>query len=331
MTNFWKDMWNSDCVLAIGGNPAENHPVSLYWINGARDKNSAKLIVVDPRINRTAAVADIYAPLRSGTDIVFLGGLINYTIQNKLYNEEYVKYFTNALTLINPEFKGPADLDGLFSGYNAEKRTYDGASWQYQTEKITVTVKEKDASGVEQDVEKEVSVNKQAESLDDPNCAFALLTKHYSRYTPEMVEKICGTPKDQFLQVAETFCATGAANKAGAIMYAMGQTQHTVGSQNVRSMAMLQLLLGNIGIPGGGVNALRGESNVQGSTDMALLYHDLPGYLGCPTDKQPDLATFNGKFDKTSYWSNGPRFVTTLLKAWYGGAATKDNDYEGDY
>jgi formate dehydrogenase major subunit len=222
-------------------------------------------------------------------------------------------------------------LDGLFSGYNAEKRIYDGASWQYQTEKITVTVKEKDASGVEQDVEKEVSVNKQAESLDDPNCVFALLTKHYSRYTPETVEKICGTPKDQFLKVAETFCATGAADKAGAIMYAMGQTQHTVGSQNVRSMAMLQLLLGNIGIPGGGVNALRGESNVQGSTDMALLYHDLPGYLGCPTDKQPDLATFNGKFDKTSYWSNGPRFVTTLLKAWYGSAATKDNDYAYDY
>jgi len=332
MTNFWKDLWNTDCVLAIGGNPAENHPVSIYWINGARDKNGAKLVVVDPRFNRTAAVADLYAPLRSGTDIVFLGGLMNYAIQNKLYNEEYVKYYTNSLTLINPDFKGPVDLDGLFSGYDAENRNYDAKSWQYQTEKEKVTVKEKDpATGVERDVEKEVTVIKQAESLDDPNCAFALFKKHYARYTPETVEKICGTPKEKFLQVAETFCATGAPDKSGAIMYAMGQTQHTVGTQNVRSMAMLQLLLGNIGVPGGGVNALRGESNVQGSTDMALLYHDLPGYLGCPTDKQPDLTTFNAKFDTTSYWVYGPRFVTTLLKAWYGSAATKDNDYAYDY
>jgi formate dehydrogenase major subunit len=330
MTNDWMDIKNSDCILAIGGNPAENHPASLVWINDARSRG-AKLVVVDPRLTRTAAVADIYARLRSGTDIVFLGGLMNYAIQNKLYNEEYVRYYTNALTLINPDFKGPADLDGLFSGYNAEKKSYDGASWQYQTEKQTVTVKEKDASGVEQDVEKEVSVIKQAESLDDPNCVFAHLKKHVSRFTPEMVEKVCGTPKEEFLKVAEAFCATGAPDKSGTIMYAMGQTQHTVGTQNVRSMAMLQLLLGNIGMPGGGVNALRGESNVQGSTDMALLFQDLPGYLGCPTDKQADLATFNGKFDKTSYLVNGPRFFTTLLKAWYGSAATKDNDYAYSY
>ena len=331
MTNDWMDIKNSDCILVIGGNPAENHPASLVWINDARD-HGAKLVVVDPRFNRTAATAELYAPLRSGTDIIFLGGLINYTIQNRLYNEEYVKYYTNALTLIHPDFKGPADLDGLFSGYSDEKRSYDGATWQYQTEKQKVTVKEKDpATGVERDVEKEITVIKQAESLDDPNCVFAQLKKHYARYTPELVTKVCGTPKELFLQVAETFCATGAPDKSGTIMYAMGQTQHTVGTQNVRCLAILQLLLGNIGVPGGGVNALRGESNVQGSTDMAVLYHDLPGYLGCPTDKQPDLKTYLAKFDTTSYWANGPRFFATLMKAWYGSAATKDNDYAYSY
>jgi len=322
MTNDWVDLKNSDCILAIGGNPAENHPASMAWVNKARE-NGAKLIVVDPRFNRTAATSNLYAPLRSGTDIVFLGGLMNYAIQNKLYNEEYVKYYTNALTLVNPDYKGPADLDGYFSGFNAEKKTYDGATWQYQTEKQKVV----GADGKEV----EATVIKRAASLDEPNTIWSLLKQHYSRYTPEMVERVCGTPKDKFLEVAELFCATGAPDKSGTILYAMGQTQHTVGTQNVRAMAMLQLLLGNIGVPGGGVNALRGESNVQGSTDMALLYHDLPGYLGLPTDNHPDLATYNAKFDSTSYWVNGPRFFTTLMKAWFGNAATAENNFAYDY
>jgi len=323
MTNHWVDLKNSDVIMIMGGNPAENHPASFLWITKAMEERNAKLIVIDPRFNRSAAKADIYSPIRSGTDIVYLGALINYTIQNKLYNEEYVKYYTNALTLINPDFKGPADLDGLFSGYNPETRTYNNATWQYQRE----TVKAKDAAGNEI----EVSVPKQAASLDDPNCVFALLKKHFSRYTPEMVERVCGTPKEIFLKVAETFCATGAPDKSGTILYAMGQTQHTVGTQNVRAMAILQLLLGNIGVPGGGVNALRGESNVQGSTDMALLFQDLPGYLGLPTNKQPDYKTFIAKYDKTSYWSNGPRFFTSLLKAWWGDKATPENDYAFHY
>ena len=323
MTNHWVDLKNSDAILIIGGNPAENHPISFKWITTAIEERGAKLIVVDPRFNRSAAKADVYAPLRSGTDIVFLGGLINYVIQNNLYNEAYVKAFTNALTQVNADYKGPADLDGYFSGFNKDMKAYDGATWQYQTEKV----KAKDASG--NDVE--VSVPKQAASLDDPNSVFALLNKHYARYTPEIVERVCGTPKDTFLQVAQAFAATGAPDKSGTILYAMGQTQHTVGTQNVRSMAILQLLLGNIGLPGGGVNALRGESNVQGSTDMALLFGDLPGYLGLPNNKQPDLKTFLTKFDNTSYWSNGGRFVTALLKAWWGDAATKDNDYAFNY
>jgi len=332
MTNDWTDIKNSDCILVEGANPAENHPASMAWVNEARDKLGAKLIVVDPRFTRTAATADLYVPMRSGADIAFLGGLINYTLQNKLYNEEYVKYYTNALTLIQPDFKGPADLDGLFSGYDAEKRSYDTASWQYQTEKQTATVTEKDPdTGEEVTVDKEVSVVKQATSLDDPNCVFAHLKKHYARFTPELVEQVCGTPQDKFLQVAELYCATGAVDKSGTIMYAMGQTQHTVGTQNVRSMAMLQLLLGNIGIPGGGVNALRGESNVQGSTDMAILYHILPGYLGAPRDVDSDFAAYSNRFDKTSYWVNGPKFFASLMRAWFGKAATKDNDYAYDY
>lgn len=332
MTNDWVDVKNSDCVLVIGANPAENHPASMAWVNTARDRHGAKLIVVDPRYTRTAATSDFYCHLRSGTDIVFLGALINYTIQNGLYNEEYVRYYTNALTLVHPDFEGPADLDGLFSGYDPETMDYDTASWQYQTEERTVTVTETDPdTGLEREVEKTVDVVKQAASLDDPNCVFAHLTRHYARYTPEMVERICGTPRDKFLQVAELFCGTGALDQTGTIFYAMGQTQHTVGTQNVRAMAMLQLLLGNIGLPGGGVNALRGESNVQGSTDMALLYHILPGYLGTPRDVDSDLAAYSERYDKTSYWVNGPRFFVSLMKAWFGDAATADNEYAYHY
>ena len=333
MTNDWVDVKNSDCVLVIGANPAENHPASMGWINHARDKNGAKLIVVDPRFTRTAATADFYTSLRSGTDIVFLGGLINYALENKLYNDDYVKYYTNALTLISPDFKGPADLDGLFSGYDPEKRAYDTKTWQYQTETKTVTVTEKDPqTGEQRQVEKQVTVPKQAESLDDPNCVFAHFTKHYERYTPEMVQKICGTPEEDFLKVAEMYCGgCSAPDKTGAIFYAMGQTQHTVGTQNVRSMAVLQLVLGNIGMPGGGISALRGESNVQGSTDMGLLFNNLTGYLGAPNDKEADFETYSKRFSKTSYWSNGPAFFKSLMSAWYGDAASAANNYAYEY
>jgi formate dehydrogenase major subunit len=334
MTNHWIDLKNSDCVFIIGGNPAENHPASMLWVNKAREERGAKLIVVDPRFTRSAAKADIYAPIRPGTDIVFLGAMINYAIQNKLYHEEYLKYYTNALTLIHPDYKGPAELEGYFSGWDAEKKTYNTATWQYQTEKQKVKVKEKDpATGEEKEVEKEVTVIKQAASLDDPNCVFAIMARHYARYTPEMVERVCGTPKGLFLEVAKTYCATGAPDKTGTILYAMGQTQHTVGSQNVRAMAILQLLLGNIGRPGGGVNALRGESNVQGSTDMGVLFHLLPGYLACPiAATHPTFKDYIEKeTPKTSYWYNKPKFLVSLLKAWWGDNATKDNDFCYDY
>ncbi len=312
MTNHWIDLKNSDCIFVIGANPAENHPASMYWVNAAIDKG-AKLIVVDPRFTRTAAKAHIYAPIRSGTDIAFLGGMINYILQNELYHKEYVVNFTNAAALISPDFKGPADLDGLFSGYDSTKRAYDRATWAYQ----------RDADGN----------IKRDETLQDPNCVFQILKKHYARYTPDLVSRITGCPKDLFLKVTEAFAATGQPGKAGTILYAMGQTQHTVGSQNVRAMAMLQLLLGNIGVPGGGVNALRGESNVQGSTDMGLLFHILPGYVGTPSAAaHKDLAEYIQKeTPKTSYWTNKPKFLVSMLKAWWGDAATKENDFCFDY
>ncbi len=326
MTNDWIDLKNSDVIFVFGANPASNHPASFSWITVAR-AHGAKLVVVDPAYTRSAAVADVYAPIRPGTNIAFLGGLINYALQNQLYPSEYLKAYTNALTLINPAYQGPAELDGLFAGFNAETKAYAGATWQYQIEKIQVKVK--DAAG--NAITKEVSVPKQAAALDEPNTVFSILKRHYARYTPALVERVCGTPQEKFLEVARTFCATGAPDQSGTILYAMGQTQHTVGTQNVRAMAILQLILGNIGIPGGGVNALRGESNVQGSTDMALLFGDLPGYLGAPTDRHADLQTYAAKFDATSYWVNGPRFVVNLLKAWYGDAAKKENNYAYDY
>ena len=318
MTNHWIDLKNADAILVIGANPAENHPASMLWINRARQERGAKLIVVDPRVTRTASGADLYAPLRAGTDIVFLGALINHVLRRRLYNPEYVRAYTNALTLVAPDYRGPAELDGLFSGFDPARKAYDAATWQYQTEAVTAG-------------ERTVAVPRLADTLDDPQCVFGHLRRHFARYTPALVERVCGTPPAEFVAVAAAFCATGRPDKSGTILYAMGQTQHTVGTQNVRAMAILQLLLGNIGLPGGGVNALRGESNVQGSTDMALLFNDLPGYLGCPTEAQPDFATYARKFDTTSFWSNGPKFFASLMKAWWGPAASKDNDWAYDY
>jgi formate dehydrogenase-N alpha subunit len=313
MTNQWRDLKNADAVLVCGANPAENHPASMAHINRARDERGAKLIVVDPRFTRTASTADIYAPIRSGSDIAFWGGLMSYIIENNLYHEEYVANYSNASFLINEGFQGAADLDGLFSGFNPETKSYNQDTWAYQ----------KDDDG---------NILRDA-TLQDPYCVFQLLKKHYARYTVDMVEKVCGMPKDKFLEVAQAFAATGAPEKTGTILYAMGQTQHTVGTQNVRCMAMVQLLLGNTGRPGGGVNALRGESNVQGSTDMALLFHIIPAYMATPNAaKHKDLAEYLEKETPTGgYWVNKPKFLISLLKAWWGENATGRNDFCFDY
>ncbi|GAW91087.1 anaerobic dehydrogenases, typically selenocysteine-containing [Calderihabitans maritimus] len=307
MTNHWIDYKNSDAFLVIGANPAENHPLAMKWINKARETRGAKLIVVDPRFSKTAAQADIYVRHRPGSDIAFINGLMNYAIQNNLYHHEYVVNYTNASFLVNPEY---GFHDGLFSGFVDGK--YDRNSWQYQ----------KDGDEIKKDP-----------TLQDPNCVFQLLKKHVSRYDIKTVSEITGVPEKVYQEVCETFCATGRPGKAGNVIYAMGITQHTHGAQNVRALAILQLLLGNIGIPGGGVNAQRGESNVQGSTDLAMLYHLLPGYLGMPrANKHANLQEYIEKeTPKSGYWSNKPKFLISMLKAWYGEKATKENDFCFDY
>jgi len=322
MTNHWIDIKNSDVVMIIGSNAAENHPAAFYWVMKALDQG-AKLIVVDPRLTRSAAKADLHAPIRSGTDIAFMGGIINYVLQHNLYHKDYVVAYTNAATLINPDFKGPADLNGYFSGYNKDTRAYTNATWQYQKEKQKVV----GADGKETEVE----VIKTDPTLQDPNCVFQILKRHYARYDLDTVSKITGCPTEKIEAVAKLFGSTGQAGKAGTIVYAMGGTQHTVGTQNVRAYALLQLLLGNVGIAGGGVNALRGESNVQGSTDLALLFGDLPGYLGIPNDKQDYAAFTKALGGRGGFWSNGPKFFVSLLKAWWGDKATKENDYAFNY
>jgi formate dehydrogenase-N alpha subunit len=313
MTNHWVDIKNADRILVIGSNAAENHPASMLWVHKAMDERGAKLIVVDPRFTRTASRADIYAPIRSGTDIAFFGGMINYIFDNELYHKDYVVHYTNAATLINPDYQGPDKLDGLFSGFDAENEKYDRSTWAYQTDADGNPLRD--------------------ESLQDPNCVFQIMKRHYARYDLDTVSKVTGCPKDKLEQVYKTYAECGQPDKTGNIMYAMGQTQHTVGSQNVRCMAIIQLLLGNTGRPGGGVNALRGESNVQGSTDMAILAHIIPAYMATPTaSKHPTFKDYIEKeTPKTSYWANKPKFLVSLLKAWWGDDATADNDFTYDY
>ncbi|MBT2663784.1 formate dehydrogenase-N subunit alpha [Bacillus sp. ISL-45] len=310
MTNHWSDLQNTDCALIMGGNPAENHPISFRWLTKAKEKGG-KIVSVDPRFTRTSSKADVYASLRSGTDIAFMGGMINYALENNLIHREYVAEYTNASFIVKKDFEFN---DGLFSGYDEATRKYDKTKWAFETDEEGNPKKDK--------------------TLTHPRSVFQLLKKHFSRYDVDSVIAVTGTPKEDYLKVCETFCSTSKIGKSGTIMYAMGTTQHTVGTQNVRAFGIIQLLLGNIGLPGGGINAMRGESNVQGSTDFALLYHLLPGYVGTPT-AIPEHTTLEGYNKKETpaggYWSNKPKFLVSMLKAWYGPNATKANEFGYQY
>jgi formate dehydrogenase major subunit len=313
MTNHWIDIRNSDVILIMGSNAAENHPVSFKWVSWAKDRG-ATLIHVDPRFTRTSAQADIYAHLRSGTDIAFLGGMIKYILENDLYHKDYVRLYTNGPFILNPDFQLTAELEGVFSGYDPQTRTYDQSSWAFEEEADGVIRKDPD--------------------MTHPRCVLQLLKRHYSRYDLDTVSSITGTPKEKLIKIYRTYAATGQANKVATIMYAMGWTQHTVGTQNIRTMAIIQLLLGNIGRAGGGVNALRGESNVQGSTDHCLLFHILPGYLKTPRASNTSLEAYNraytprtGEPDSANWWSNYPKYSVSLLKAHYGESATRENEF----
>jgi formate dehydrogenase major subunit len=315
MTNGWVDIKNADVILAMGGNPAENHPVGFKWFMEARRTRNAKLVAVDPRFTRTAAVADLYAPIRPGTDIAFLLGMIRYAIEKRRFHEDYVKIHTNAPYLVSDKF---SFNDGLFSGFDPAKGEYAKTNWAYEADKVT--------TGYQVDP-----------TLQHPRCVFQLLKKHVDRYTPEMVERICGTPKESFLKVAELVTSTGTAERVGTVTYALGWTQHSTAVQMIRAAAMLQLLLGNVGRPGGGVNAFRGHSNIQGATDTAGTFEILPGYLKTPTGPRQTLAqyyedaiptTLNKQaWASMNYWTNYSKFMVSLLKAAYGAAATKENEF----
>jgi formate dehydrogenase major subunit len=353
MTNGWIDIKNTDMMLIMGGNPAENHPCGFKWPTEAKLHRNAKMIVVDPRLTRTAANADLYLQIRAGSDIAFLGGVINYAIQNNRIAHEYLVNYTNAAFVIKDGFKLPED--GLYSGFDPEKKTYDKSSWNYEeggnlTGKTVAAAATAEAAGdppakttgaAPAGLPPKVAYDL---SLQHPRCVFQLLKKQYSRYTPEMVERITGIPKDQFLKAADLFTSVrkdGDTKKVATIIYAVGWTQHSFGTQIIRTACMLQLLMGNVGRAGGGVNALRGHSNIQGATDMAGIFDILPGYLKMPNPADTDFATYLKRitptaskpdaWDSFNYWSNTPKFAVSFLKSMYGPAATKQNDWAFHY
>ena len=314
MTNNWVDIKNANLILVQGGNPAEAHPVGFRWAIEAK-KNGAKIIVVDPRFNRTASVADLHAPIRSGSDIAFLMGVIRYLLETNQIQHEYVKHYTNASFLINEGYKFE---DGLFSGFNEEKRNYDKSTWNYQFD--------------------ENGNAKRDMTLQHPRCVINILKDHVSRYTPEMVERVTGVKQKVFLQICEEIGKTSAPNKTMTHLYALGFTEHTIGTQNIRSMAMIQLLLGNIGMPGGGINALRGHSNVQGTTDMGLLPTMLPGYMRLPNEKETSYEQYMNAItpkdivpNQVNYYRNTSKFFVSMMKTFYGDKATKENGWGFDF
>ena len=327
---------------------AECHPVGFQWVMEAKAR-SAKVIHVDPRFTRTSALADIHVPLRAGSDIAFLGGIINYVLENEKYFRDYVVAYTNAATILTEEYAGPEDLDGVFSGFNPEKRTYDFHTWQYEGVEVQAASGQRD-----QEYEDKVQALRQAgrgeahgsggaalpegtperdETLTHPRCVFQALRHHYRRYTPELVEQVCGVPQDTFRQVCELLTENSGRDRTSAFVYSVGWTQHTVGVQYIRSAAILQALLGNIGRPGGGVMALRGHASIQGSTDIPTLFNLLPGYIPMPhAHTNETLDTFvQAESTRKGYWADLRAYLVSLLKAYWGGAATQDNDFCFDY
>ena len=315
MTNTWQDIKNANVVVEMGGNAGDAHPCGFKWVIEAKIENKAKLVVIDPRFTRSASVADLYAPIRPGTDIAFLNGVIRYLLEKDRIQHDYVRAYTNASLIVKEGF---AFEDGLFTGYKEDTHSYDKSTWDYELD--------------------DQGYAKIDDTWQHPRCVMSLLRKHVDRYTPEMVSRICGTPQDKYLQVCDLFASTAAPDKAMTSLFALGWTQHSVGSQNIRTMAMVQMLLGNIGVAGGGMNALRGHSNIQGLTDIGLLSNQIPGYLTLPSDSEPTFEDYmkTRQFKplrpgQTSYWQNYRKFIVSFQKAIYGDAARADNDWAYDW
>jgi formate dehydrogenase major subunit len=349
-TTFQQDLANADCILIEGSNMAECHPVGFQWVMEAKARG-AKVIHVDPRFTRTSALADIHVPLRAGTDIAFLGGIVHYVLQEEKYFREYLLAYSNAATIIAEEFADTEDLDGVFSGLNPEQRSYDTQSWQYAGADVQAASGQRDqewkertgdgssvseaargeahgSGGAAVGTEPQVDV-----TLQHPRCVFQILKRHFARYTPEMVEQICGVPQATFRQVCELLAENSGRDRTSAFAYSVGWTQHTVGVQYIRTAAILQTLLGNIGRPGGGILALRGHASIQGSTDIPTLFNLLPGYIPMPhAHTNEDLDTFvEEEGTKKGYWGNMKSYLVSLLKAYWGPAARPDNDFCFDH
>ena len=308
-TTAQQDLANADCVLIEGSSMAEAHPVGFRWVMKAREEG-ATVIHVDPRYSRTSAMSDIWAPIRAGGDIAFLGGLINHVLQNDLYFEEYVRHYTNAPVILREDFGDTEDLDGLFSGWLEDGDGYETASWMYEGDDLTTPRRDP--------------------SLEHPRCVFQVLKRHFSRYTPEMVERVAGIPEETFHRIARELTENSGPEKTAAICYAVGWTQHSKGVQVIRTAAILQLLLGNIGRPGGGILALRGHASIQGSTDIPTLYDILPGYLDMPEAGEGE-ETLEGYLENNTkrggLWAGTPSYMVSLLKAYYGERSTPENDW----
>jgi len=331
------DLVNSDAILIMGSNMAENHPVGFQWVIEARERGT-KVIHVDPRFSRTSAMADIWAPVRAGSDILFLGGLIHYILENEKDFREYVIHYTNASIILPEEFKDTEDLGGVFSGWDGKDRRYDGSSWLYgacvqggqaapgSAGPHSGHHKDGTGAGAAADL-RECECDP---TLSHPRCVYQVVKRHYARYTPELVERFCGVSRERFLKIAETFCSASGPERTGAICYALGWTQQSKGPQIIRAASILQLLLGNIGRPGGGILALRGHASIQGSTDIPTLYDILPGYLPMPNlglDSH-NLADYVATHrDPTGWWWNFDKYIVSLLKAYYGEGAKKENDW----
>jgi formate dehydrogenase major subunit len=346
-TTFQQDLQHADCILIEGSNMAECHPVGFQWVMEAKARG-ATVIHVDPRFTRTSAMADLHVPIRAGADIAFLGGLINYVLSNDKYFREYVVAYTNAAAILTEDFVDTEDLDGVFSGLETEERSYDFHTWQYEGTEVQAASGKRDKeygdekqSAVRQAGRGEahgsggaaVGEAERDETLQHPRCVFQVLKRHFARYTPDMVEQICGIPQDTFLRVARLLTENSGRERTTAFVYSVGWTQHTVGVQYIRTASILQSLLGNIGRPGGGIMALRGHASIQGSTDIPTLFNLLPGYIPMPhAHTNEDLDTFvDAESTAKGYWANTRSYLVSLLKAWWGDAATEDNDYCFDY
>jgi formate dehydrogenase major subunit len=334
-TTFQQDLANADCIVIMGSNMAECHPVGFQWVMEARERG-ATLIHVDPRFTRTSAMADVHVPIRVGSDIAFLGGLIHYILENERYFHDYVVHYTNAPAILGEEFQDTEDLDGLFSGYDPETGKYGPHTWQYEGMDGVVPAAghkeifgEPGAGGHGKVRGKHITEVPRDKTLQHPRCVFQVLKRHYARYTPDVVSRICGVPPELFLKVAKTLCDNSGRERTSAFCYAVGWTQHSVGVQYIRAASIVQLLLGNIGRPGGGIMALRGHASIQGSSDIPTLYNLLPGYIPMPhaPDAQRLDQYLHNNESASGWWSEFPKYVVSLLKAYYGDAATKKNEW----